>query len=59
MREDRLPKKFSEWQPMGRRKSRPTITWTEGILKEMRERGIQGDREELRRIGYRKMSKML
>ena len=53
MREDRLPKKIFEWQPMGRRKrGRPNITWTEGILKTMRERGIQEgdweDREEWR-----------
>ncbi|PSN29266.1 hypothetical protein C0J52_28453 [Blattella germanica] len=42
MREDRLPKKIIEWQPMGRRKrGRPNITWTEGILKIMRERGIK------------------
>ncbi|PSN46919.1 hypothetical protein C0J52_23678 [Blattella germanica] len=41
MREDRLPKKIFEWQPMGRRKRvRPNITWTEGILKTMRERGL-------------------
>ncbi|PSN57294.1 hypothetical protein C0J52_02532 [Blattella germanica] len=34
MREDRLPKKIFEWQPMGRRKrGLPNITWTEGILK--------------------------
>ncbi|PSN57796.1 hypothetical protein C0J52_04353 [Blattella germanica] len=31
MREDRLPKKIFEWQPMGRRKrGRPNISWTEG-----------------------------
>ncbi|PSN58135.1 hypothetical protein C0J52_01020 [Blattella germanica] len=48
MREDRLPKKIFEWQPMGRRKrGRPNITWTEGILKTTRERGIQeGDWED-------------
>ncbi|PSN53851.1 hypothetical protein C0J52_09969 [Blattella germanica] len=40
MREDRLAKKIFEWQPMGRRKrGRPNITWTEGILKTMRETG--------------------
>ncbi|PSN47039.1 hypothetical protein C0J52_09357 [Blattella germanica] len=51
MREDRLPKKIFEWQPMGRRKrGRPTITWTEGILKTMRERGLHEDREVLRRM---------
>ncbi|PSN38843.1 hypothetical protein C0J52_20913 [Blattella germanica] len=50
MREDRLPKKIFEWQPMGRRKrGRPNITWTERILKTMRERGIQeGNWEEWR-----------
>ncbi|PSN54669.1 hypothetical protein C0J52_01054 [Blattella germanica] len=55
MMEDRLPKKIFEWQPMGRRKrGRPNIliTWTEGILKTMRERGLQEgdwkDREEWR-----------
>ncbi|PSN34532.1 hypothetical protein C0J52_26475 [Blattella germanica] len=44
MREDRLPKKIFEWQPMGRRKrGRPNITWTEGILKTMTETGrIEG-----------------
>ncbi|PSN38846.1 hypothetical protein C0J52_20915 [Blattella germanica] len=52
MREYRLPKIF-EWQPMGRRKrGRPNITWTEGILKTMRERELQEgdweDREEWR-----------
>ncbi|PSN30066.1 hypothetical protein C0J52_23173 [Blattella germanica] len=42
MREDRLPKKIFEWQPMGRRKrGRPNITWTEGILKTMRGRVLQ------------------
>ncbi|PSN32791.1 hypothetical protein C0J52_26912 [Blattella germanica] len=48
MREDRLPKKIFEWQPMGKRKrERPNITWTEGILKTMRERGLQeGDWED-------------
>ncbi|PSN46940.1 hypothetical protein C0J52_21274 [Blattella germanica] len=51
MREDRLPNKIFEWQPMGRRKrGRPNITWTEGILKTMRDRGVQErdweDREE-------------
>ncbi|PSN39968.1 hypothetical protein C0J52_13388 [Blattella germanica] len=40
MREDRLPKKIFEWQPMGRRKrGRSDITWTEGIFKTMRETG--------------------
>ena len=53
MMEDRLPKKIYEWQPTGRRKrGRPNITWTEGILKTMRERGLQEgdweDREEWR-----------
>ncbi|PSN57812.1 hypothetical protein C0J52_04368, partial [Blattella germanica] len=52
-REDRLRKKIFEWQPMGRRqRGRPNITCTEGILKTMRERGIQEgdweDREEWR-----------
>ncbi|PSN52553.1 hypothetical protein C0J52_08963 [Blattella germanica] len=48
MREDRLLKKISEWQLMGSRKrGRPNITWTEGILKTMRERGLQeGDWED-------------
>ncbi|PSN56542.1 hypothetical protein C0J52_14741 [Blattella germanica] len=48
MREYRLPMKICEWQPMGRRKrGRPNITWTEGILKTMRERGLQeGDWED-------------
>ena len=42
MKEDRLPKKIYKWHPMGRRKGgRPNITWTKGILKTMRERGIQ------------------
>ncbi|PSN56969.1 hypothetical protein C0J52_10869 [Blattella germanica] len=49
MREDRLPNKIFEWQPMGRRKrGRPNITWTEGMT--MREKGLQEgyweDREE-------------
>ncbi|PSN39635.1 hypothetical protein C0J52_27944, partial [Blattella germanica] len=36
MREDRLPKEIFEWQPMGiRKRGRPNITWTEGILKTM------------------------
>ncbi|PSN40251.1 hypothetical protein C0J52_25197 [Blattella germanica] len=40
MREDRLPKKIFEWQPMGsRERGRPNITWTEGIFKTMRETG--------------------
>ncbi|PSN41472.1 hypothetical protein C0J52_27683 [Blattella germanica] len=48
MREDRLPKNIFEWHPMGRRKrGRSNITWTEGILKTMRERGLQeGDWED-------------
>ncbi|PSN35727.1 hypothetical protein C0J52_15679 [Blattella germanica] len=47
MREDRLPKKIFEWQPMGRRKRRrPNITWTEGIFKTMRERGWETGRIE-------------
>ncbi|PSN39952.1 hypothetical protein C0J52_24895 [Blattella germanica] len=48
MREDRLPKKDFEWKSMGRRKrGRPNITWTEGILKTMRERRLQeGDWED-------------
>ncbi|PSN49533.1 hypothetical protein C0J52_04974 [Blattella germanica] len=51
MSEDRLSKKIFEWQPMGRRKrGRPNITWTEGILKTVRERGLQENREELRRM---------
>ncbi|PSN37193.1 hypothetical protein C0J52_15116 [Blattella germanica] len=43
MRDDRLQKIY-EWQPMERRKrGRPNITWTEGILKTMRD-----DKEEWR-----------
>ncbi|PSN42990.1 hypothetical protein C0J52_22940 [Blattella germanica] len=40
MKEDRLlSKKIFQWQPMGRRKrGRPNIVWTEGILKTMTER---------------------
>ena len=37
----------------GKKKERTTeysITWTEGILKTMRKRGLQEDREELRRM---------
>ena len=53
MMEDRLQKKIYEWQPTGTRKrGRPNITWTEGILKTMREGGLQEgdweDREEWR-----------
>ncbi|PSN47410.1 hypothetical protein C0J52_19197 [Blattella germanica] len=44
-------------QPMGRRKrGRPNITWTEGILKTMRERGLQEgdweDREESQKLSF-------
>ncbi|PSN47106.1 hypothetical protein C0J52_16009 [Blattella germanica] len=59
MREDRLPKNIFEWQPMARRKrGRPNITWTEGILKTMRERGIKAYGYKVL-TGYRKMSKIL
>ena len=37
----------------GRKKEKTaeySITWTEGILKTMRKRGLQEDREELRRM---------
>ena len=58
MMEDRLPKKIYEWQPTGRRKrGRPNITWTEGLLKTMRERGLQEgdweDREDWRLVSGR------
>ncbi|PSN45506.1 hypothetical protein C0J52_27574 [Blattella germanica] len=48
MMEDRLPKKIIEWQQMGSRtRGRPNITWTEGILKTKREKGLQeGDSED-------------
>ncbi|PSN51462.1 hypothetical protein C0J52_00722 [Blattella germanica] len=59
MREDRLPKKIFEWQPMGRKKrGRPNITWTEGILNTTRERGIKAYGYTFL-IGYRKISKIL
>ncbi|PSN32348.1 hypothetical protein C0J52_23939 [Blattella germanica] len=57
MREDRLPQKIFEWQPMGiRKRGRPNITWSVGILKTMRERGmLEGDwedREEWRILNW-------
>ena len=51
--EDRLPKIY-EWQQTGRRKrGQPNITWTKGILKTMRERGLQeGDWEDREDVAH-------
>ncbi|PSN52366.1 hypothetical protein C0J52_06736 [Blattella germanica] len=44
MRDERLPNMIFEWQPMGRRKKgRPNLTLTEGMLKTMTERGDDGE----------------
>jgi hypothetical protein len=45
--EGRLPKGVMEWRPAGRRKQgRPKLTWVEGIIGLMGEKGIGGGRLE-------------
>ena len=63
MTEDRFPKKILEWVPPGRRRGRPRITWIDGVLSCMREKGLEeGDwsdrpveKNDSRSIGRRKM----
>ena len=55
MTEDRFPRKVLEWVPPGRRRrGRPRITWIDGVLSCMREKGLEegdwSDRERWRRI---------
>jgi hypothetical protein len=41
MEEGRLPKEVMKWSPRGRRKrSRPKLTWSEGIKGLMKEKGL-------------------
>ena len=41
MTEDRFPRKVLEWVPPGRRRGRPRITWIDGVLSCMREKGLK------------------
>ena len=55
MTEDRFPRKVLKWvPPVRRRRGRPRITWIDGVLSCMREKGLEegdwSDRERWRRM---------
>ena len=51
--EERPPRKFFDWYPLGRRKGRPRNSWIQEVTARLSEKGInnmeRADREELRR----------